>query len=128
MRCEKGTISMQAIINHEVPFNVPPCVGDEIGYVQEAIEANRKICGDGPFTKKCNEWLENRFSSNKVLLTTSGTSALEMAAILCDLKPGDEVILLVHLYVYRHRLCACWCEARVCGYSSRHDEYRRDQD
>lgn len=84
---------MQAIINHEVPFNVPPCVGDEIGYVQEAIEANRKICGDGPFTKKCNEWLENRFSSNKVLLTTSGTSALEMAAILCDLKPGDEVIL-----------------------------------
>lgn len=86
MRCEKGTISMQAIINHEVPFNVPPCVGDEIGYVQEAIEANRKICGDGPFTKKCNEWLENRFSSNKVLLTTSGTSALEMAAILCDLN------------------------------------------
>ena len=93
MRCKKGTISMQAVINHEVPFNVPPCVGDEVGYVQEAIESNRKICGDGPFTKKCNEWLEERFASNKVLLTTSGTSALEMAAILCDLQPGDEVIL-----------------------------------
>ncbi len=51
MRCKKGTISMQAVINHEVPFNVPPCVGDEVGYVQEAIESNRKICGDGPFTK-----------------------------------------------------------------------------
>ncbi len=76
-----------------VPFNIPPCIGDEIECVQQAIEANRKISGDGPFTKKCNAWMEERFGANKVLLTTSGTSALEMASILCDLKPGDEVIL-----------------------------------
>lgn len=76
-----------------VPFNIPPCVGDEIEFVQQAVMSNRKICGDGPFTKKCNMWLEERFGAGKVLLTTSGTSALEMAAILCDLQPGDEVIL-----------------------------------
>lgn len=79
--------------NRTVPFNIPPCVGDEIQFVQQAVEVNHKIAGDGLFTKKCNEWLESRFNSNKILLTTSGTSALEMAAILCDLKPGDEVIL-----------------------------------
>lgn len=78
---------------HEVPFNVPPCVGEEIGFVRQAIESNRKISGDGPFTKKCNAWLEARFNARKILLTTSGTSALEMAAILCDIQPGDEVIL-----------------------------------
>lgn len=74
-------------------FNVPPLVGTEMGYVREAVEVNHKICGDGPFTKKCHAWLEERFNAQKVLLTTSGTTALEMAALLCDLKPGDEVIL-----------------------------------
>lgn len=73
-------------------FNIPPCVGTEIKYVQKAIE-NRKICGDGEFTKKCNEWIESKFSAKKALLTTSGTDALELAALLCDLHPGDEVIL-----------------------------------
>ena len=62
-------------------------------YVREACEKNHKICGDGPFSMKCHKWLENRFGARKALLTTSGTAALEMAAILCDLKPGDEVIL-----------------------------------
>lgn len=76
-----------------IPFNVPPYAGNEMEYVREAAEKNRKICGDGPFTARCTEWLQNRFGSQKILLTTSGTSALEMAAILCDLKPGDEVIL-----------------------------------
>lgn len=76
-----------------ISFNVPPYVGNEMDYVREAAEKNRKICGDGPFTARCSEWLQNRFDSQKILLTTSGTSALEMAAILCDLKPGDEVIL-----------------------------------
>ena len=75
-----------------IPFNVPPCTGDEMQFIQQAIEA-RKICGDGQFTKRCNEWLENRFNAQKVLLTTSGTTALDMAMLLCDLKPGDEVIL-----------------------------------
>ena len=74
-------------------FNIPPYVGTEMEYVREACAVNHKICGDGPFTKKCSKWLEERFDSEKILLTTSGTSALELAAILCDLHPGDEVIL-----------------------------------
>lgn len=76
-----------------IDFNVPPCVGTEMEYVRQAAEVNHKICGDGPFTKQCQAWMEERFDADKVLLTTSGTSALEMAAMLCDLKPGDEVIL-----------------------------------
>ena len=75
-----------------ISFNIPPFVGTELTYVQQAIDAH-KICGDGQFTKKCNQWLEERFRAQKVLLTTSGTTALDMAALLCDLKPGDEVIL-----------------------------------
>ena len=75
-----------------ISFNVPPCTGKEIGYISEAIAAH-KICGDGVFTKKCNAWLEQRFSAHKVLLTTRGTTALDMASLLCRLQPGDEVIL-----------------------------------
>ena len=75
-----------------IPFNVPPCVGDEIEYVKQAIESH-KICGDGAFTKECNAWMEERFGAQKVLLTTSGTTALDMAMLLCGLEPGDEVIL-----------------------------------
>lgn len=75
-----------------IPFNVPPYVGKELDYVREAMEKNHKICGDGPFTKKCNEWIEKRFNIEKVLLTTSCTHATEMAAILADIKEGDEVI------------------------------------
>lgn len=75
-----------------INFNEPPYTGNELKYMKEAVE-NLKICGDGPFTKKCNAWLEDRFNAQKVMLTTSGTSALEMAMLLCDLKEGDEVIL-----------------------------------
>ena len=75
-----------------IPFNVPPCTGDELEYIRQAI-ASRKICGDGEFTKKCSHWMEQRFNAQKVLLTTSGTTALDMAALLCNFKPGDEVIL-----------------------------------
>lgn len=75
-----------------ISFNVPPYVGDEKKYIDEAIAAH-KICGDGTFTKKCNEWMEERFQAPKVMLTTSGTTALDMAMLLCDLTPGDEVIL-----------------------------------
>ena len=75
-----------------INFNMPPFVGTELDYVNQAIDAH-KICGDGQFTKKCNAWLEERFSAQKVLLTTSGTTALDMAALMCDLKQGDEVIL-----------------------------------
>ncbi|OUO46791.1 dTDP-4-amino-4,6-dideoxygalactose transaminase [Olsenella sp. An285] len=76
-----------------IDFNVPPYVGTEMEYVREAAEVNHKICGDGPFSRRCHAWMEERFGAEKVLLTTSGTAALEMAAVLCDLKPGDEVIL-----------------------------------
>jgi dTDP-4-amino-4,6-dideoxygalactose transaminase len=75
-----------------ISFNVPPFIGTELKYMQEAI-ASHKISGDGNFTKKCQKWLEEHFHAQKVLLTTSGTSALDMAMLLCDLRPGDEVIL-----------------------------------
>lgn len=75
-----------------IVFNVPPFVGDELKYVEQAIKAH-KISGDGAFTKKCNAWFEDSFSAQKILLTTSGTSALDMAMLLCKFKPGDEVIL-----------------------------------
>lgn len=75
-----------------IDFNVPPYTGREMEYMAQAIAA-RKICGDGAFTKKCNAWIEERFGARKALLTTSGTTALDMAALLCGLKPGDEVIL-----------------------------------
>ena len=75
-----------------INFNVPPLTGKEYDYIREAI-ASHKICGDGAFTKKCHAWMEQRFGSNKILLTTSGSAALDMAALLCDIQPGDEVIL-----------------------------------
>lgn len=75
-----------------IPFNIPPYVGSELEYIRQAVE-NKEICGDGVFTHRCNAWLEERFGAQKALLTTSGTSALEMAAWLCHLEPGDEVIL-----------------------------------
>ncbi len=78
---------------HMINFNVPPLVGTEMTYVREAVEDNHKICGDGPFTQRCDAWIEEHFNARKSLLTTSGTTALEMAAILCGIKPGDEVIL-----------------------------------
>ena len=75
-----------------IPFNVPPCVGTEEKYIKDAI-AKHKICGDGEYTKKCNAWFEEKTGAAKVLLTTSCTHATEMAALLCDIKPGDEVIM-----------------------------------
>ncbi len=73
-------------------FNKPPYVGKEKDYIAQAIASN-KICGDGAFTQKCHKLLEDMTGSQKVLLTTSGSHSLEMAALLCGLKPGDEVIL-----------------------------------
>lgn len=73
-------------------FNIPPFTGNEFKYMQEAVD-NLKICGDGSFTKKCNQWIEHRFGTKRSMLTTSGSTALDMAAFLCEIKPGDEVIL-----------------------------------
>ena len=75
-----------------INFNVPPFTGKETEYIRQVINA-RKICGDGQFTKKCNAWMEEKFSAQKVLLTTSGSTALDMAALMCGIRPGDEVIL-----------------------------------
>ena len=75
-----------------IPFNVPPFLGTETDFLTQAIN-NHKICGDGPFTKECHAWLEKKTGAAKALLTTSCTDALEMAALLLDIKPGDEVIL-----------------------------------
>ena len=76
----------------KIPFNKPSLMGDELIYMERAI-ANSHISGDGYFTKKCNNLLEDQLNVPKVLLTTSCTHALEMAALLLDIKPGDEVII-----------------------------------
>jgi len=76
----------------KILFNRPPYTGKEITHIKTAIE-NGKICGDGVFTKKSSEWLAEKFNAKKALLTSSCTHALEMAAILCCIKPGDEVIM-----------------------------------
>ena len=82
-----------------IDFNVPPYVGTEMKYVEEAVAVNHKICGDGPFTHRCSEGLEKRTKATKVLLTTSCTHATEMAALLADIKEGDEVIMPSYTFV-----------------------------
>ncbi|MBS6437613.1 MULTISPECIES: dTDP-4-amino-4,6-dideoxygalactose transaminase [Pantoea] len=81
-----------------IPFNAPPVVGSELEYMQSAM-ASGKLCGDGGFTRRCQQWMEQRFGSKKVLLTPSCTASLEMAALLIDLQPGDEVIMPSYTFV-----------------------------
>ena len=81
-----------------IPFNRPPYVGAEKQYISMAID-NQKICGDGEFTKKCNSWIEKKTGTKKALLTTACSTALDMAAILADVKQGDEVILPSYTFV-----------------------------
>ena len=81
-----------------INFNVPPFTGREMEYIKQAVE-NQKICGDGPFTKKCNEWIEQRTGTKKCLLTTSCTHATELTALLADIKEGDEVIMPSYTFV-----------------------------
>ena len=81
-----------------IRFNVPPYVGKETEYMKATIDSH-KICGDGEFTKRCNAWIEEHTGTAKALLTTSGTQALEMAALLSDIQPGDEVILPSYTFV-----------------------------
>ncbi len=81
-----------------IDFNVPPCIGTEERYIADAIK-KKKICGDGEYTKKCNAWIEERTGASKALLTTSCTHALEMASLLCDIQPGDEVIMPSYTFV-----------------------------
>lgn len=81
-----------------IRFNVPPSVDGEMDNIKKAIESMH-ICGDGAFTKKCSEYLEKLTGTSKCLLTTSCTHALEMAALLCDIKEGDEVIMPSYTFV-----------------------------
>lgn len=81
-----------------INFNVPPYTGKELEYVSQAV-ANHKICGDGEFTRKCNAWFEEKTGTAKCLLTTSCTHATEMAALLANIKEGDEVIMPSYTFV-----------------------------
>src|SRR5689334_1733798 len=81
-----------------IPFNKPYMTGRELGYIAQA-HANGHLSGDGPFTKRCNTWLEKQTGASKVLLTHSCTAALEMAALLLDLEAGDEVIMPSYTFV-----------------------------
>lgn len=81
-----------------IPFNKPYMQGNELNYIAQAV-SNGKISGDGAFTKKCHEFFEKKYGFKKVLLTTSCTDALEMAAILLDIQPGDEVIAPSYTFV-----------------------------
>lgn len=81
-----------------ITFNVPPYTGREMEYIKTCVE-NQKICGDGAYTKKCNEWIENKTGTAKCLLTTSCTHATEMAALLTGIKEGDEVIMPAYTFV-----------------------------
>lgn len=81
-----------------IPFNKPFIIGNELKYIEDAVKSG-KISGDGIYTKKCQDFFQAKYSFPKVLLTTSCTDALEMAAILCDIKEGDEVIVPSYTFV-----------------------------
>lgn len=81
-----------------IPFNAPPIVGSELEYMQAAMRSG-KLCGDGGFTRRCQQWLEHYSGSPKVLLTPSCTASLEMAALLLNIQPGDEVIMPSYTFV-----------------------------
>lgn len=100
-----------------IPFNQPPTVGRELEYLRQAIDS-RHLHGDGPFTKRCQDFLEQRYGCRRALLTHSCTGALEMAALLCDLRPGDEFIVpsytfvsTVNAFVLRGAV-PVWCDIR----------------
>ncbi len=76
-----------------INFNEPTFIGSELDYIRKAVMVNKKMCGDGEYTKLCSAWLEEKTQSGRVMLTTSCTHALEMAALLCGIKEGDEVIM-----------------------------------
>ena len=82
----------------KIPFNRPHLTGKEVHYIYDAV-ASGKISGNGKYTKLCQEYFENRWGFNKALLTTSCTDALEMCALLLDIKPGDEIIMPSYTFV-----------------------------
>ena len=104
----------------EIPFNRPTIVGKELYYISQAIH-NGYSAGDAAFTKKCHAYLEEALDIPKALLTTSCTDALEMAAILLNLQPGDEVIVPSFTFVTTANVfCSSWGKAGLCGHSARY--------
>ena len=81
-----------------IHFNIPPVTGDEVKYIADAIKCG-KICGDGKYTHLCNEWIQQKTGAKGVLLTTSCTHATELAALLCNIREGDEVIMPSYTFV-----------------------------
>ena len=81
-----------------IDFNRPALVGKELNYIKDAVDQGM-LCGDGKYTKLCSQWMKDRFQASQVFLTTSCTHALEMAAFLCDIQPGDEVIMPSYTFV-----------------------------
>ena len=90
----------------KIPFNKPYLTGKELGYIAQAHQ-NGHLSGDGVFTKKCHAWLETETGCEKALLTHSCTGALEMAAILANIGPGDEVIMPSYTFVFLYPKDEC---------------------
>jgi len=102
---------------NKIPFNKPFIIGKELEYITQAV-ASGHLSGDGMFTEKCHAWMEQKFGAKKVLLTHSCTAALEMAAILADIQPGDEVIMPSYTFVSTANAFVLrgavpvWCDVR----------------
>ena len=110
---------------NEIPFNRPYVVGTELGYIEEA-HANGQLSGNGPFTRRCEDWLAREIGSERALLTHSCTAALEMAAILAGMEPGDEVIMPSFTFVvHGERRRAPRRDAGVRRHPRGHAEPRR---
>ncbi len=96
-----------------IPFNKPYMTGKELWNIAQAHAAGH-LAGDGAFTKQCHAWLEARIGTRKALLTHSCTAALEMSAILADLKPGDEVIMPSYLFFCLDGKCLRFTRSSAC--------------
>lgn len=107
-----------------IPFNKPFMTGKELGYIAEAHQ-NNVLAGDGPFTQRCHAWLEQTTGCSKALLTHSCTAALEMAAILADIQPGDEVIMPSYTFVSTaNAFVLRGGRASICRHPSGYSEHR----
>ncbi len=108
-----------------IPFNAPPVVGTELDYMQSAMNSG-KLCGDGGFTRRCQQWMEQRFGTAKALLTPSCTASLEMAALLLDIQPGRRSdYAQLYLCLHRQRLCAA--RAKIVFVDIRRDTMNIDE-
>lgn len=107
----------------KIPFNKPFITGNEGAYILQAISRGN-IAADGPFTRKCARLLEDRFGVSRILMTPSCTAALEIAALLCDVAPGDEVLMPSFTFCLdRQRDRSSGCEPGICRHPFGHAEH-----